>query len=247
MTTTLAPTYEWNKDGFLVVEKVLGPNYVGDDGWIAQEIGALQDLIAPENVFIEERTHGNLPKQIQNLHTYNHKFFVNDIFSGLVLPKLKAYGLIPPGMRLESLVITNVQLFIKHAEQSGPTLAHQDDWYFTTLIKPTSHVAMTCWIALDDADETHGCLAYLPGSHKAQIDILAHTANVDGKWRKRSGVEGYAGYVKDAKLENMVAVPVRAGDMIVHDGRTLHCARPNTGHHIRRALTFILFVPRILV
>jgi phytanoyl-CoA hydroxylase len=183
-------------------------------------------------VFREERN--GKPKQLQNLHVYRPEFFIDRLY------KEKA----PPlALKLtdgrEPFMIKNVQLFVKHPSgASGPTRVHQDDWYFK--LDPSRMFALTVWIALDDANETGGCLRYATGSH--MHGAIDHEPNKSGCWRTRSGVEGFAGYVPNVQLNELDSpVPVKRGDAVIHHCRTLHGAGANTSAHNRRALTFILF------
>jgi ectoine hydroxylase-related dioxygenase (phytanoyl-CoA dioxygenase family) len=95
---------------------------------------------------------------------------------------------------------------------------HQDNGY-TPLI-PEEYV--TCWLALDDADEGNGCLAVLPGSHRA------------GTQRHHDGGSGpfRVGYDGD---EAGVAVPVRRGSVLVFSSLLMHRSGPNTTDRPRRA------------
>jgi ectoine hydroxylase-related dioxygenase (phytanoyl-CoA dioxygenase family) len=54
------------------------------------------------------------------------------------------------------------QLFCKPAHHGGVVAWHQDYSYWTRTV-PMAH--LTCWIGLDDATATNGCLQYVPGSH----------------------------------------------------------------------------------
>jgi ectoine hydroxylase-related dioxygenase (phytanoyl-CoA dioxygenase family) len=218
-----------DEKGFVKLERVIEPS-VRDS--ILSEIDKLQSIISQEDCFIEERN--SKPKQLQNLHKYSESFFVEQIYRNHLLPRLKDTLLIDR----EPFLIKNVQFFQKWPGESGVTRMHQDDWYFQL---PETQYALTCWLALDDVNsESEGCLQYCPGSHK--LGLLHHEPNTDGKWRIRSGVSGYAGYVScDKDLRGLVPAPVKAGDMLVHTGRVLHCAGANNGTGMRRALTFILF------
>ena len=69
-----------------------------------------------------------------------------------------AYQLLGTGVRL-----FHDQLFSKPARHGGVVAWHQDYSYWTWT-EPMAH--LTCWIGLDDVDETNGCLQYIPGSHR---------------------------------------------------------------------------------
>ena len=62
------------------------------------------------------------------------------------------------------------QLFCKPPQHGGVVAWHQDYSYWTRT-KPMAH--LTCWIGLDDTDETNGCLQYIPKSH--EWDLLPVT------------------------------------------------------------------------
>lgn len=47
---------------------------------------------------------------------------------------------------------------------------HTDGEYISDQFLPKENNALTIWIALDDADEGNGCLEYVEGSHKANME-----------------------------------------------------------------------------
>jgi hypothetical protein len=95
---------------------------------------------------------------------------------------------------------------------------HQDSGYTPTV--PEEYV--TCWLALDDADESNGCLWLQPGSH-----VRGRTAHVNG------GTGPFrVGYDGD---ERGVPVPVARGDVLVFSSLLMHKSGPNTTDRPRRA------------
>jgi phytanoyl-CoA hydroxylase len=95
---------------------------------------------------------------------------------------------------------------------------HQDNGY-TPLI-PEEYV--TCWLALDDADEANGCIWVIPGSHRAGTQ--PHHAGA-GPFRV-----GHDGTEDDG-----VPVPVHRGDVLVFSSLIMHRSGPNTTDRHRRA------------
>ncbi|MBE7424949.1 MAG: phytanoyl-CoA dioxygenase family protein [Ideonella sp.] len=89
------------------------------------------------------------------------------------------------------------------------TPPHQDHWY-----TGGSMNLWTTWIALSDAPLELGPLAVLPGSHRA--GLLPH----GGEGAGRQGV-----HVPDAS--EFAAAPLVAGDSILLNCLTVHCALPN--------------------
>jgi phytanoyl-CoA hydroxylase len=94
---------------------------------------------------------------------------------------------------------------------------HQDNGYTPTI--PEEYV--TCWLALDDADEDNGCIWVRPGSH------LGGTApHHDGSGPFRVGYDGD---------DPGVAVPIRRGSVLVFSSLVMHRSGPNVTDRPRRA------------
>jgi ectoine hydroxylase-related dioxygenase (phytanoyl-CoA dioxygenase family) len=104
---------------------------------------------------------------------------------------------------------------------------HQDEASFT-VGTPYRH-AVSIWIPLQDTDAENGCMLYLPGTH---LGPLVPHASVDG-----AGGRSHALHAVGVDGSSGVAVPLRAGDAVLHHSRTLHAAGPNLSDGPRRALT----------
>jgi len=101
------------------------------------------------------------------------------------------------------------------------TPAHQDAAYWPKL--PDKR-AVSCWVPLDDATVDNGAMWYGPGSHK--LPLRPH---------ERSGKESSSALQCDATESEMVCVEAKSGDVILHDGHTLHYSRGNNTSRWRRA------------
>jgi len=120
----------------------------------------------------------------------------------------------------------------KPARVGVDTPAHQDGYYY--MLEPAEAVAM--WLALDEADETNGCMRYIPGSHR-------HGMRSHG----RSGTLGFSQGITDyseADRRAEVAIPARPGDLIVHHCLTIHRADENRSDRERPAIQFVYFSER---
>ncbi len=93
---------------------------------------------------------------------------------------------------------------------------HQDNGY--TYIEPQQY--LTCWVALTDTDERNGCPWVIPGWHR--YGTLAHEPTSLG-WRC---VESAA---------QAIAVPARAGDIVVFSSLTPHRTGPNLTDRVRKS------------
>jgi phytanoyl-CoA hydroxylase len=128
----------------------------------------------------------------------------------IVLPRLRVSG------------DTGARLYWEQAVAKPPQARtelpwHQDNGY--TPLLPDEYV--TCWLALDDADESNGCLWVLPGSH---LHGTQRHHNTDGPFR-----QGYDGD------DTGVPVPVRRGSVLVFSSLLFHRSGPNVTDRPRRA------------
>jgi ectoine hydroxylase-related dioxygenase (phytanoyl-CoA dioxygenase family) len=92
---------------------------------------------------------------------------------------------------------------------------------------------VTCFIYLDDADATNGCLQVVPGSHLGK-PILP--------FRAGSRFEVDPGHVDAAKI---VPAPLKAGEMIFFDPYLLHHSDLNRSRTPRRAIIFTYYPARL--
>ncbi len=85
---------------------------------------------------------------------------------------------------------------------------------------------ITCFIYLEDADETNGCLQVIPGSHIGKPHC---------EFRTGSHFEIDPGYVDQTKV---VPVPLKAGEMIFFDPYILHYSDLNRSQVPRRTIIY---------
>jgi ectoine hydroxylase-related dioxygenase (phytanoyl-CoA dioxygenase family) len=93
---------------------------------------------------------------------------------------------------------------------------HQDNGY--AFIEPQQY--LTCWIPLTDATEDNGCPIVVPGLHRR--GTLAHRLTRDG-------------FVCLDDPDDTIAVPARAGSIVVFSSLTPHCTLPNTTDAVRKS------------
>ncbi len=120
------------------------------------------------------------------------------------------------------------QLTFKMRGNTKPFAWHQDNGYGE--LDPYN--SLTCLTALDDADETNGCLWIVPCSHRqGQIDVheLADPA------KKKAGVE----IAVEADESKAIAAPLRAGESLIFHCHMLH---KSDGNHAKDRDRRILFV-----
>jgi len=93
--------------------------------------------------------------------------------------------------------------------------------------------ALSIWIALDDVDESNGCMAFIPKSRN-----FGRVADIDLTRPK----DIFKALKAGQKVEALKIMRMPAGSVTFHDGLTFHYAHPNTSNHTRHALA-IIYMP----
>jgi ectoine hydroxylase-related dioxygenase (phytanoyl-CoA dioxygenase family) len=93
-----------------------------------------------------------------------------------------------------------------------------------------SYGSLCIWTALDDATRENGCLEFIPGSHLGRV-LAHHSVKHDDDIPALETTE-----IDPAAS---VPCPVRAGQAVAHDQRTLHFASANATSHPRRAYILV--------
>lgn len=93
---------------------------------------------------------------------------------------------------------------------------HQDNGY--AYLEPQQY--LTCWVALTDTDGNNGCPWVIPGAHR--LGTLEHR-------RTPLGLECLSA------PDGAVAVPAKAGDIVMFSSLTPHRTGPNLTSSVRKA------------
>jgi ectoine hydroxylase-related dioxygenase (phytanoyl-CoA dioxygenase family) len=127
--------------------------------------------------------------------------------------------------------VLNNQYFCKPPNYKM-TSAHQDNAYFESDEK-----VYTFWIPLQDVDINNSCMFYVPGSHKK--GLVEHKA-IGTNVRTRTGKIGYSLYSDFFPNKEFVKVPMKMGEILVHDKNCMHFSSPNLSDDYRIAITAII-------
>lgn len=126
-----------------------------------------------------------------------------------------------PGMELDY-----DQLLAKRPQKSDAVFEwHQDQAYWPVLPDPRT---ATCWLAIDDSTLANGCMRFVPGSHLGPI--RPH--------RPLKGDRGESHTLLtdvDPAHDEVRPVPIRRGDVTVHNERVIHGSGGNSTDGWRRA------------
>ena len=122
-------------------------------------------------------------------------------------------------------VIVFQDLVIAKLPDGGTTIPYHQD----QASLPLDREALVAWVALDDAEIERGCMHYVRGSH-----LLGH--------RRPAAFTGATCSAEAAALppidldgREVVAAPVRAGEVLLHSSMTWHGSPPNRTGLPRRA------------
>jgi ectoine hydroxylase-related dioxygenase (phytanoyl-CoA dioxygenase family) len=123
-----------------------------------------------------------------------------------------------------TLRIWHDQIQYKPAQIGGVNMWHQDAPFWPILAPMTE---VTAWVALDDVDESNGCMSMVPGSHTwgNHIDFLNSFKSYEDMPTE------YQGH----KIE-IVRCPVKKGEVHYHHALTWHGSHANTSGRPRRAI-----------
>lgn len=115
------------------------------------------------------------------------------------------------------ILLWNTIFWIKEAGSKSYISWHQDTKYWGL----SSDKVVTAWIALSPASVDAGCMRVMPGTHRGEVlrhDDLYHEDNMLTR-----GQEINAGLVED----DAVFMPLRVGEMSIHNYRLAHASGPN--------------------
>ncbi|MEW5305588.1 MAG: hypothetical protein WDW36_008120 [Sanguina aurantia] len=120
------------------------------------------------------------------------------------------------------------QILAKKPHSDDSVMAwHQDSAYWPPLASDTA--TANCWVAVSDVPLASGCMRYLPASNK-EPSLRVHRPVAE----KREQSHAIKTDV-DEGLETVVPVPMRRGDVLVHDERVVHGSSANRSDEWRCA------------
>lgn len=126
----------------------------------------------------------------------------------------------------QELRIWHDQIQYKPPQIGGVNMWHQDAPLWPILAPMTE---VTAWVALDDADESNGCMSMVAGSHRwgNQIDFLRTLQHFD---------DMPGSFSFNGQAVQVVRCPVKKGEVHYHHALTWHASHANTSGRPRRAI-----------
>lgn len=104
---------------------------------------------------------------------------------------------------------------------------HQDMAYWPPFTSDTT--TATCWLAVDDSTVENGCMRFVAGSH-LEKQLRPHRPF----GRSREEAHALVTDVNEA-VDEIHYVPIKRGDITVHNERVIHGSGPNLSNGWRRA------------
>ena len=206
----------WNR-GWTVIEGVFDADEIDPVIQIATEL-CEHELSKSSSYYLDQDAKGQLvaPRKL-DLPFLSHPDLRRFVLDGRLRSLIEQFIGAPP-------LLVQDHIFMKPPRFGSAKPYHQDNAYF--LCHPDDEV-LTAWIALDDVNETNGCLRYIEGSHRGPI--LKH--------HKISEQESYnqAPAAEEIDLSREVLALVKKGGVVFHHSKTLHTSHRNESDQWRRA------------
>lgn len=200
------------------------------DGFITLPGFFTEAELAPVEAYLVEHqdvawTHKN-DDPLREAH-YHHR----PIYDLCTLPRLLD--------AVESLLGPDLVLLYSHIMSKKPgglrVAWHQDGPYWHR-VEPK--IAVTAWVALDDATSENGCMRVIPASHRGHRDLGQRPTDTPDLIQERP-YELPPEVVEKSKAVDLV---MKRGDLSLHDSYLIHGSEPNRSDRRRAALT-IRYVP----
>ena len=94
--------------------------------------------------------------------------------------------------------------------------------------------ALTMWLALEEVDESNGCISYVRSSHRLGVRKHQRTKTLGFS-------QGIADFPSPEDQAQLVKIKAQPGDLLVHDAMTIHSADKNRSTRTRKAIGFIYY------
>ena len=124
----------------------------------------------------------------------------------------------------QNIMVWSVEFFIKEAGSDKIVSWHQDMTYWglgEDVSGDTEHLA-SAWIALSPATEQSGCMKFVAGSHKQDIQPHNDTFGDDNLLSRGQEL------AVEVNPEDEVSIKLLPGEFSIHHGRMFHYSGPNT-------------------
>lgn len=206
-------------------------NYTGSENLTSDGFQVFSDAVISEKVSYYSKDLESIAKLVESKDVFRTKLGDIKQIQNLYFAKLNTE--LARLIGAEEYEILNNQYFCKPPNYKM-TSAHQDNAYFDS-----DEDVFTFWIPLQDVDILNSCMFYVPKSH---LNGLVEHKAIGTNVRTRTGKKGVSLYSDFYKNRDFVKVPMRGGDILVHDKNCMHFSSPNITDDYRIAVTAIIKV-----
>lgn len=230
-----AVAVDFTRNGFAVVSRLA-------DGHTVRDLRAVFDGMIDGSVPCPgtDRALGGLTRQVMHPHLHHPLFKSNPALD-------RARELSKSLLEIDAPEFAFSMLIYKPPGHPHTTPWHQDLSYAVKPVTPVS-VSLDCnpivqfWLALDDVDETMGCMEFIPGAPVSPLlphEVASGDPDDDGRLLAIDHPETYL------DLSKAVRCPLPAGSATVHGYTTPHYTGPNRSSRGRPAYIFSFANPDI--
>ena len=217
---------DFQRNGFLLGDRILDDNQVGE---LREELGRVvaegpeePDLSRSKATRIRVGNPNAPVWQIVNMWQASGAFRALT-FHPIIVEEVAQL------LDAEELRVWHDQVRFKPPEIGGITGWHQDSPAWPNIApKPTQ---VSSWVALDDIDESNGCMSMIQGSHK--WGVCGHFLR-----QMRSEMKSFQDVPESFEGQELHVVlrPVKKGYVHYHHALTVHGSHQNTSGRERRAI-----------
>lgn len=216
-TRELSIADRFRRDGFSVIDRLADEDTVGTLRTVYDDM--LSGAVPCPGT---DRALGGLTRQIMMPHLH-HPFFAEN--PALARAKALARDLV----RCDDPQFLFSMLIYKPPGHPHATPWHQDMSYSGLPFTPAGtlwpgHVIAQFWLALDDVDETMGCMEFIPGAH---LQPMPEHLVASGDPHDAGRLLSIARPAEALDLAAAVKCPLPAGSATVHGYTTPHYTGPN--------------------
>lgn len=131
------------------------------------------------------------------------------------------------------ILLWNTLFWIKEAGSKSFVSWHQDTKYWGL----SSDQVVTAWIALSDAGIEEGCMRVMPGTHRGETLLHEDRYHNDNMLTRGQEIS-----LEDRETE-AVYMPLKVGEMSIHNYRLAHASGPNTAADRRIGISMHFMPP----
>lgn len=135
-------------------------------------------------------------------------------------------------LKFQEPLIVQSMLILKQPKIGGEVNKHRDNTFVYT--QPLSTLGF--WLALEDCTANNGCLSFVPGSHKDNLNSKRWIKTTDEKGNIKMQFVGEDKKIYDDK--EFINAEVKKGSLILINGEVVHMSTRNHSEQSRYAYTF---------